>query len=98
MKNRFKKWLIKFFNLELDQIKESEYRVVFDYKTAQPLRFAFEREVPKTFSLMEATDKAKKELVQSLLQESSVFNIYVEQSNNSNYNKLKVELTAYKYE
>ena len=43
-------------------------------------------------------DRAKKELIQSLLQESSVFNVYVEQSNTSNYNKLRVELTVYKYE
>ena len=98
MKNRFKKWIIKFFNLELDQIKETEPKIVLQYKTAEPLRFTFEREVPKSFSLMEATDKAKKELIQSLLQESSVFNVYVEQCNTSNYNKLRVELMAYKYE
>ena len=98
MKNKFKQWFIKFFSLESDQIKSTEPKIVLQYKTAEPLRFTFERELPKSFSIMEATDKAKKELIQSLLQESSVFNIYVEQGNNSNYNKLRVELMAYKYE
>ena len=98
MKNRFKKWLIKFFNLELDKIKQTEPKIVLQYKTAEPLRFTFEREVPKEFSLIEATDKAKKELVQLLLQESSAFNVTVKHNSHTNYNTLNVDLMVYKYE
>lgn len=80
---------------------ESDYRtiVIFENHTFEPQILKIERKLPNSFSIVEAVEKIKKDLIQQLIKTEGVFDIVIDhESCNEGYKKLTAKLIVWRNE